>query len=460
MAKVETLAAQEQSSSVKKMLRRGGSISFLINSSGMALALLMQVMLARMLGAAAYGTYAFVSTVVTFLVFPTKLGFDTSIVRLVASYRAMNEWGFIKGLLRRANQIGLVLSMTAMIMGAVFLIFSSDSMTTERIVTYAAGLATIPLLTLATLRQSVLQALKDVLFSQMPEKIARPIITMAILACWIGVFGIKADAGVAMISFAAAVAISWLIGAVVLRKRIGSQIEAIESRYDTRSWTKLSVSLMLNAGMYLILGQLGVLMMGMMHSETESGLFSAAVRLATLAAFALTAVNMTAAPMLSELYATGKRKQLQHVCQTSGLSGFVFAAMLMIAFAAFGKLLLGLFGAEFRASYWPMLIMTFGQVVNAYCGQNGMMATMTGRQNALTKALIVSTVLNIALNVALIPLMGMTGAAIATTAGLVCWNVIMVVFVYRKMGILTVAWLPKRAWNRLLEAAPAEDVHS
>ncbi|MFD0713726.1 oligosaccharide flippase family protein [Paenibacillus sp. GCM10027626] len=450
------MAKQATNTAMKKMLARSGSISFLINSCGMGLALLMQVTLARILGAASYGIFTFVSTLMTFLVFPAKLGFDTSIVRLVASYKAMNEWGLIKGLLKRANQIGLILSLVITAAGVLFLILQADGMTAEQLWTYSAGLATVPLLTLATLRQSVLQAVKDVMFSQMPEKIGRPVITMAILIGCAALPGVQADAGTAMLCFAAAVLASWLIGAVVMRIRIGSQLQGVVPQFDTRSWTKLSVSLMLNAGMYLILGQLGVLMMGMMYSETESGLFSAAVRLATLAAFALTAVNMTAAPLLSELYATGNRAQLQRVCVTTGWSGFLFAAFLFLVLAAAGQPLLGLFGAEFKASFWPMLIMTFGQVVNAYCGQNGMIATMTGYQNPLTKALVVSTLINIVMNVALIPLWGMIGAALATSAGLICWNVIMVIFVYRKMQIVTVAWLPASLWRKFEKKMTAE----
>ncbi|BBH19563.1 flippase [Paenibacillus baekrokdamisoli] len=456
MAKVETTPVVERGSSITKRLARGGSISFLINSTGMGLALVMQVMLARMLGAAAYGTYAFVSTIVTFLVFPTKLGYDISIVRLVASFKAKDDWSSIKGLLHRANQFALILSSVVTLGGLAVILFKADSLSNEQLVTYIAGLVTIPLLTLATLRQSALQALKDVLYAQMPEKIGRPIITMGLLLLCSTAIGKPAGAGLAMICFAAAIGVSWIIGAVVLRKRTGPQLLAVQPKYETKSWTSLSISLMVNAGMYLILGQLGVLMMGLMHSETDSGLFSAAIRLATLVSFGVTAVNMTAAPMLSELYATNNRKQLQHVCTTSGRAGFAFAAVSFAVFAIGGKPLLGLFGPEFVASHKPMLLMAAGQLFNAYCGQNGMMTTMTGHQNALTKALSVATVLNVGLNFALIPGLGSMGAAIAATTAAFCWNAAMVIFVYRKMGILTAAWLPSFIWNKLLNAQHAK----
>ncbi|QHW34312.1 oligosaccharide flippase family protein [Paenibacillus rhizovicinus] len=443
MANAQQLAAAPSAApSAAKALAKGGSLTFLINVSGMGLALLMQIVLARLLGAAGYGTFAYVTTVTTFMIFPAKLGFDTTIVKLVSSYKAKDNWPLIKGLIQRSNQIGFVLSLIVMAVGLTVVAFRSGGMTESQIVCYAAGMVTIPLLTLATLRQSALQALKDVLYAQMPEKIIRPVLTIGLLALAVPLVGGKADAGLAMICFAAALAVSYIIGAVVLKRRIGQKLKTVEPQYETREWTRLSLSLMVNAGMYLILGQLNVLLMGAMDSETASGYFSAAVRLATLVAFARTAINMTAAPLLSETYAKGDREQLQQVCTTSGRAGFTFAVVVCAVFAIGGKPILSLFGAGFTDAYPALLLMSLGQLFGAYCGQNGTLATMAGSHNLLTRVLAGSTVLNIVMSAALIPWIGMTGAGLAACCSTVCWNGIMAVVVVRKYGIITPVWLP------------------
>ncbi|QHT61920.1 flippase [Paenibacillus lycopersici] len=435
-------------SSARRALAKGGSLTFLINVSGMGLALLMQIVLARLLGAAGYGTFAYVTTVTTFMIFPAKLGFDTTLVKLVSSYKAKDNWPLIKGLLQRANQIGFVLSLIVMAVGLAVVAIRSGGMTEQQIVCYAAGMVTIPLLTLATLRQSALQALKDVLFAQMPEKIIRPILTIGLLALAVPLLGTGAGAGTAMICFAASLFVSYVIGAVVLKRRIGSRLAAVEAQYETRSWTRLSLSLMVNAGMYLILGQLNVLLMGAMDSETASGYFSAAVRLATLVAFARTAINMTAAPLLSETYAKGDREQLQQVCTASGRAGFAFAVVVCAAFAIGGKPILTLFGPGFADAYPALLLMSVGQLFGAYCGQNGTLATMAGSHNLLTRVLAGSTALNVVMSVALIPVIGMTGAGLAACCSTICWNGIMAVVVVRKYGIITPVWLPSFGGKR------------
>ncbi|MFF2483242.1 flippase [Paenibacillus sp. NPDC058071] len=434
-------ASRQPQPAVAKRLSRGGSASFLINSAGMGLAMLMQVALARLLGVDGYGVYAFVTTVVTFMTFPTKLGFDTAIVKLAAAYRVNGEWPLIKGLLQRSNQIGLALSMLVALIGGAVIAWKGTGGDVSKAICYGVGFASIPLLTLATLRQSALQAMKDVLYAQMPEKILRPVLTIAFVAGAVAL-GAQASAGLAMICFVVAVIASYVVGAVVLKKRIGAHIANIDPEYETRSWLKLSGSLMANAGVYLILGQLNVLMIGLLQGETASGIFSVAVRLATLVAFMLTAVNMTASPLISETYAKGDMKLLQQVCTSTGRVGFYFAAVVGLFFVLFGRWTLGLFGTEFVAAYPAMLILVFGQVFNAYCGQNGIVATMTGGQNALTKILIVAAIVNAVLNVLLIPTIGMAGGAVAATASMMVWNIGAVLLVRRKPGVQTLAWGP------------------
>ncbi|MCK9861644.1 oligosaccharide flippase family protein [Paenibacillus sp. ATY16] len=439
---------------ITSRLSRGGGASFLINSVGMGLAMLLQIALARLLGVQDYGIYAFVTTVVTFMVFPAKLGFDTATVKLVSAYRVKGDWPLIKGLLRRSNQIGFTLSVLAALIGIAVVALmdwgrggQGGSEAHAKTIAYIAGFAAIPLLTLATLRQSALQAMKDALFAQMPEKIIRPVLTIGFVAA-LGAAGVKLGAAMALLCFAVATAVTYVIGAIVLKKRIGSQTAAVKPNYETRGWLRLSSSLMINAGMYLILGQLNVLMMGFMRGETESGLFSAAVRLAVLVSFMLTAVNMTASPLVSEKYAKGDMAGLQRVCIRTGRIGFAFAAVVFAYFVVLGHWTLGLFGPEFTKAYPSLLILAFGQLFSAYCGQNGTVATMTGRQNALTKVLIAAAALNAALNALLIPTMGMLGGALASTLSIIVWNSAAVLLVRRKPGVQTLAWAPSLSFAR------------
>ncbi|MBB6674809.1 flippase [Cohnella nanjingensis] len=437
MQAVKGTAATKPTNAVARVLARKGGTAFLLNASGMGLAFLLQVCLARELGAISYGHYAYVMTVITFLVFPAKLGFDMTIVRYVSAYRADDRWSEIKGILRFANRWSLALSLAVVAIGYAVLQLYARSMEPDLYATFLIGLGCVPFLALALLRQSALQALNEVLYAQMPEKIIRPVLLVVCLyaAVWIGQSA--ANAPLAMALFGLSLLLTYGMGAAVLRRKTVTHMQGIDPVVHPREWMGTSISLMINAGIYLILGQLNVLMTGMIHGTYESGILSAAVRIAALVTFAMTAINMTAAPLMSAAYAQKDMKRLQSVCTASGGAALAFALVVLLVIAFFGRPILAIFGPEFREGYIPLLIMAAGQFVSALCGQTGMVMTMTGHQSTLTKALIVSAILNAALNLILIPSYGMTGAAIATFAGGAFWPFAMVFVVRRKLGIQT-----------------------
>ena len=70
------------------------------------------IFLARILGAADYGSYTFAAAWLTLLGIPTVLGMDRFLVREVATYSVQGAWGQMRGLLRQSNAHVLALSVT------------------------------------------------------------------------------------------------------------------------------------------------------------------------------------------------------------------------------------------------------------------------------------------------------------------------------------------------------------
>ena len=62
---------------------------------------------------------------------------------------------------------------------------------------------------------------------------------------------------------------------------------------------------------------------------------------------------------------------------------------------------------------------------------------MTGNQNIYASILFIGAVLNIVLNLILIPLYGINGAALASMSSLIIWNLSMVLVVKKKLGFYT-----------------------
>jgi O-antigen/teichoic acid export membrane protein len=61
---------------------------------------------------------------------------------------------------------------------------------------------------------------------------------------------------------------------------------------------------------------------------------------------------------------------------------------------------------------------------------------MTDHEKSTLFALSFAAILNVVLNLILIPKLGMMGAAIATSTSVVSWNIILCVMTWRHLGII------------------------
>ena len=84
---------------------------------------------------------------------------------------------------------------------------------------------------------------------------------------------------------------------------------------------------------------------------------------------------------------------------------------------------LGLFGEEFIQSNTTLILVSGGFLINALCGPVGTFMNMTDSQRQFMRITIIAVLTNLGLNICLIPVMGINGAAIATLISTSIWNV-------------------------------------
>lgn len=205
---------------------------------------------------------------------------------------------------------------------------------------------------------------------------------------------------------------------------------------------RISLPMLMSAGMFFLLRQIGVIMLGIYRPDAEVGYFSAAVKLSALTVFVLQAINSMVAPNFSELYHAGKMEELFYVARKSAKLIFWATFPILVLLIVLGKpLLLLLFGLDFTAAYGVMVILVAGQFVNGICGATGSFMNMTGHQKVLRNIITAAAVLCIALNFILIPILGMAGAAVSATIGILLWNFSVLFYIKRKFG-RTTAYIP------------------
>jgi O-antigen/teichoic acid export membrane protein len=178
-----------------------------------------------------------------------------------------------------------------------------------------------------------------------------------------------------------------------------------------------------------------VIMVGFFKGTTDAGIYSVSVHWANLMVWGLTAVNLVAAPLISQLYTQNKIRELQRMASLSALGIAIFTLPAAIIMLFCGTWLLGLFGDGFKAGYGALVFLVAGQSVNALTGSVGYLLTMTGHQKEAAIVIGITAFINISLNVILIPMMGLKGAAIATMISTMIWKFAMYVIVRRNLKI-------------------------
>jgi O-antigen/teichoic acid export membrane protein len=242
----------------------------------------------------------------------------------------------------------------------------------------------------------------------------------------------------------AAVAITAMAGAWIMDRAFKQKMSPGETVHPmpVRQILSISLPMLMTATMSFVIGQTGVIMLGMFRPEADVGYYSIAVHLASLTTFVLSAINTMAAPKFSELFHTGKIDELFYVARKSTKLIFWTTTPILVFLILLGKPLLTiLYGPEFSVAYWAMFFLVLGQFVNSISGSTGYFMNMTGHQNIFRNVMLITALLNVTLNLVLIPQFGIIGAALTAMFCYVLWNSLLLLYIKIKYG-RTIGYFP------------------
>jgi len=298
------------------------------------------------------------------------------------------------------------------------------------------GVWLIPLRALIGIRSAALRGLRHVLAGIVPDQIVRPTLLVAFMSLALLVPAFELSPASAMGLTVLSALLVFLLGAWLLYRARPASLVAVAPIYQPRVWLAAAWPMALTQGFEQINRYADVLLLGLLAVTADVGVYRVAVQGAMLVSLGLTALNMVAAPFITRLHAQGEQHKLQKLVHRTAQGALAFALPAVLGFAAFGEwLLVNLFGAEFSAAYWPLLILAVGQLLNAGFGPTGLLLNMTGHERDVTRVVAVAAGMNVLLNLALIPLFGVIGAAVATSVSLVFWNIRLWFVVRWRLGI-------------------------
>jgi O-antigen/teichoic acid export membrane protein len=421
---------------VTKLFARASATAILQGASSL-MAFVLAVLLARFLGSRGYGHYALAFAWSTLLGVPAILGLNTFLVRGIAVYEVRKQWGLMKGLLFRANQLVLIASSAIAVCGiGVAITFLSPSFRGP----FCVAMLLVPVTSLTLLRQGAMQGFGRVVQGQFPEYLIRPLLII------VGVLMLEFVGNGALTPTTAlganliGVSVAFVVGILLLRRALPTVLRTVRSEYVTREWLRVSLPMMLISGVWIANNYLTTLIVGAFDGARAAGVYTAVQKGAEVIVILLYATNMALAPAIARLHArkdwTGLERTTEHMARAT----LVVSAPVAIAFMVFPHLYLGLFGTGFQTGAAALIILALGQLINAAAGPSGNVLLMTGQERVAVRGVGAGLVANIVLAIVLVPLFGVTGGAIAFASSLALWNTVLVVLARRIVGINVTAF--------------------
>lgn len=416
--------------SISQIILHGAGVSMGVRIAGVALSYGANILLSRTLGVQAFGEYVIALSWALVLTLPAKAGFDNSALRYSTIYLERQDFASLRGFVQFGAAIVVVISL---LMGAVILLVGSTLVPVQPETRLWSAIMILPLALLA-LFSVVMRTAHRIVSSQFYEQMLRPaLIIGGVLGIAVAGGHLSAASAMGLTTAAATVALAALL---VELRRVFRSASQHGPRYDEwQQWLAVSLPMLMLGVVQELMNQIDIILLGQLADARQAALFAASWRLASLVPFALVGLATMAGPLIAAAYERRSIDELHRVSRMVARAGFAFALISAAVLFLLGRPLLGLFGPDFVAGLDVLSILLLGGIVNAFTGVVAYFTTLTGKERQGLAIFAGALVLSIVLNLVLIPRFGAVGAAVASSSATIAWNLAMLVYVRRTMGI-------------------------
>lgn len=200
---------------------------------------------------------------------------------------------------------------------------------------------------------------------------------------------------------------------------------------------KRSLPMMASGFFLVLLNWTDVLMLGKYETERNIGVYNAAFKIGYLTLFFVMSMGSIIITDISEHFNNKNYNALHSTIKRATQITAVLTIPLALFIFIFSEFLLSLFGAEFIEGRLALIFITIGALYNAMTGNVDQLLNMTGYQIKVRNTMFVGFVINVILNLFLIPLYGINGAALSSLIVNIIVNTIFVFTIKKKFGFYT-----------------------
>ena len=421
-------------------LVRGIGATALVNGCSAGLALVTTAFLARELGVSGYGTYAWALAWVYTLRIPALAGTDRLVTREIAAHDARASpdpadvvaWAD-RSVLRTAVPIALVVATGALVW--------RGAAGTHLTGYLALAMPLLPVATLVLVRQSALLADRRVAWALLPDNVLRPLFLLALVVAVSLSSVVDLNATTALIAHVAAGCGALVVASIGARRAFGA-LRWAARRAKPSGWYGAGARIGASNTLIALSLQMDLLLLGILRGPRDAGVYAVITRANTVVNLPTLCTAPAFSAVVARLHGTGDieglRRSLTRVTRLVSVATVTGCVAIGIA----AEPLLRLVTPGFESGAGALQVLLVAAALGSVAGFNLALLTLTGHERSALRATGTATAVSVVLGIALIPSLGVTGAAIAAIARVAIRNGLGCVAAWRRLGIdATVAGL-------------------
>ncbi|WEL24019.1 flippase [Candidatus Nanohalovita haloferacivicina] len=423
-------------------LAKGAGVTAIGMMVSKALTYLYRVSIARYVGPDAYGQLSLALMVTGIVSTVAYLAVGNGLKKFIPEFRTRDDMASIKGIVLNALELTVPLSLV--LFGLVF--FGAEFIAT----TFFDNTAIIPLIkilsftipigTLVSIFFDTTLGFNKIIYKTGTVRILQNVVqlgvTLALL--FLGFNVVSAAWG-----WLAGTTLSAILGFYFMEKKVGPILFSdVKAKHHRKKLLHFSAPLLLSGIIGTLLGWADTGMLGYYMTDYEVGLYNAALPTAMLILLPHKAIGSLAITSFSELKERDA-ESIEASMQTATRWVFSLVLPTFLILLLFSETILQiLWGGQYTEASFALSILACGYLINATVGRVGSFLNSTGHTRYILYNNIAALTLNLILNILLIPIYGIIGAAIATATSTILTNVLMFAEVWRKEDVVSIPFTP------------------
>jgi O-antigen/teichoic acid export membrane protein len=420
-------------------LARSGLLSLAGSAVSAVAGVLLVLAVTRTLPKDSAGTFFALTSVFLIAEMVARLGTGTGLVWAIARTRALGQASRVPAYLRVALTPVVALSL---LLGVVM--FATADVLAELAgarpdgdAAHAVRILAV-LLPLTTVSDTLVAATRGhgaILPTVALDRVGRPVLQLAVV--------VLAAATGSLAALTTAWAAPWVLSAVLaawwlLRLQRPHASSAVQAPRETRPWREFwsfTAPRAVTSVVQLALQRLDIVLLTLLAGPAEAAIYTAATRFLVVGQVANQGLTSVVEPRLSRLLALADRSAAGAVYRTATGWLVLLTWPMYLLVATYADGMLDWFGSGYDDGTVVVLVLVGSMLVASAIGMVDVVLIMGGRTSWNLVNSMVALVVNIVVDVLLIPPLGLLGAAIGWGAAILVNNLLPLYQVWRHMGL-------------------------